>query len=91
MLGLNSAALTGETNSGAQKENITITVCCLYPITVAGLRSVCAVMNAMPQTGESQGKEPALYILAREIALIYLFISAFSHMKMLASLATVFC
>uniref|UniRef100_A0A8C3QZ91 Protocadherin gamma-C3 n=1 Tax=Cyanoderma ruficeps TaxID=181631 RepID=A0A8C3QZ91_9PASS len=32
MLGLNSEALTGETNSGAQKENIAITVYCFCPV-----------------------------------------------------------
>lgn len=97
MLGLNSASLKGETNSAAQKENIAITVCCLYPIIVAGSRSVCALMCAMPQTWESQGnnwwdrKEPDLCILATEMELIYLFLYTFSHMKILASSASVFC
>lgn len=81
MLGLNSETLTGETHSGAQNENIAITVCCLYPIIVAGcgVRSVCALMCAMPQTGESQGnnwwdrKEPDLCFLATLNSFIYFF------------------
>lgn len=46
----------GETNSGAQKGNIAIPVCCFCPIIVAGVRSVCALVCSMPQMGENQGK-----------------------------------
>lgn len=50
----------------------------------------------MPHMWESQGnnwwdrKEPYLCILATEIELVYFFLYTFSHMKMLASFATVF-
>lgn len=43
MLGLNSAALTGEANSGAQKENLAITMCCLYPIIGIGDCGKCEI------------------------------------------------